>query len=103
MASIKIRVEIQHTDGGVSHGVSFDAASTKCPDERDEIPGYVAQLVERALAPYAKLAAGDAARLNAALAELEHERSAKKAAQEIAKPERPARARRNVDDGGLPL
>lgn len=103
MASIKIRVEIQHTDGGVSHGVSFDAASTKCPDERDEIPPYVAQLVERALAPYAKLAAGDAAKLNAALAELEHERAAKRAAQESAKPERPPRARRAVDDGGLPL
>ena len=103
MASIKIRVEIQHTDGGVSHGVSFDAASTKCPDERDEIPLYVAQLVERALAPYAKLAAGDAAKLNAALAELEHERAAKKAAQESAKPERPPRARRSADDSGLPL
>lgn len=104
MASIKINVDITQTHDGTAHNVSFGASSSKCPDDRDAIPAFVAALVEKALAPYARLAAADAAKLTAALAELDAERRAKAAAQAEAKPEQPrGRGRRMVDDGGVPL
>lgn len=78
MASIVVDVKItgiKLAPGEALGSLSLSASSVKCPEDRDGIPALVADLVAKALAPYAKLAAIDAKKLeesNATLvAELE--------------------------------
>lgn len=73
MASISVDVKIsgvQMSPGEALGSISFSASSPRCPDDRDAIPARVAELVAKALAPYAKLAAQDAKKLEDANAAL---------------------------------
>ena len=73
MASITVDVKIsgiKMNPGEALGSISFAASSVKCPEERDAVPACVADLVAKALAPYARLASNDAKKLeetNAAL------------------------------------
>ena len=111
MANVSIDVKISNIPmgpGEAGGSISLSASSPKCPDDRDAIPAFAATLVAKALAPYAKIAADDAKKLedaNAALTkELESLRVEVGARQSAKEPKPPKtslleRAAKRADEG----